>query len=166
MNGVFWGVPVNVWTIIAAAVVTYGTRIGGHLVLSRFKRVPPRVDAALNAVPSCGSDHACCSGGGVQRFRGSADTCLLPGNRFADPDDGDVRHWLGADRGIEGCGAIRPWSREPLITSVRHLLGARVPQPTDHTTVKAALSLSQAIPAPDHPSEAATVPDGPLRDRC
>ena len=46
MNGVFWGVPVNVWTIIAAAIVTYATRVGGHMVLSRFKRIPPRVDAA------------------------------------------------------------------------------------------------------------------------
>ncbi|WP_152599492.1 AzlD family protein [Hoeflea sp. BAL378] len=44
--------PVNVWTILAAAVVTYATRIGGHLVLSRFKTIPPRVDAALNAVPA------------------------------------------------------------------------------------------------------------------
>lgn len=52
MNGVFWGVPVNVWTIIAAAIVTYATRVGGHLVLSRFKRIPPRIDAALNAVPA------------------------------------------------------------------------------------------------------------------
>ena len=52
MNGMFWGVPVNVWTIVAAAIVTYATRIGGHLVLSRFKRIPPRVDAALNAVPA------------------------------------------------------------------------------------------------------------------
>lgn len=52
MNGVFWGVPVNVWTIIAAAIVTYATRVGGHLVLSRFRRIPPRIDAALNAVPA------------------------------------------------------------------------------------------------------------------
>lgn len=52
MNGVFWGVPVNVWTIIAAAIVTYAARAGGHLVLSRFKRIPPRIDAALNAVPA------------------------------------------------------------------------------------------------------------------
>lgn len=52
MNGMFLGVPVNVWTIIAAALVTYATRIGGHLVLSRFKRIPPRIDAALNAVPA------------------------------------------------------------------------------------------------------------------
>ena len=52
MNGVFWGVTVNVWTILAAALVTYGTRVGGHLVLSRFSRIPPRIDAALNAVPA------------------------------------------------------------------------------------------------------------------
>lgn len=52
MNGVFWGVPVNIWTIFAAALVTYATRAGGHLVLSRFRRIPPRIDAALNAVPA------------------------------------------------------------------------------------------------------------------
>ncbi|WP_417417015.1 AzlD family protein [Hoeflea sp.] len=44
--------PVNVWTIFGAAIVTYAARFGGHLVLSRFKRIPPRVDAALNAVPA------------------------------------------------------------------------------------------------------------------
>ena len=52
MNGVLWGVPVNVWTILGCAIVTYAARFGGHLVLSRFKRIPPRVDAALNAVPA------------------------------------------------------------------------------------------------------------------
>ena len=38
--------------IIASAVLTYLTRIGGHLVLSRFERIHPRVEAALNAVPA------------------------------------------------------------------------------------------------------------------
>lgn len=38
--------------IVAGAVVTYLTRIGGHLVLSRFERVHPRVETALNAVPA------------------------------------------------------------------------------------------------------------------
>ncbi len=38
--------------ILAAAVATYLTRAGGHLVISRFKTIPPRVDAALNAVPA------------------------------------------------------------------------------------------------------------------
>lgn len=52
MTGLYLGVPVNVWTIIGAALVTYAARLGGHLVLSRFKRIPPRVDAALNAVPA------------------------------------------------------------------------------------------------------------------
>ncbi|MCB1469933.1 MAG: AzlD family protein [Rhizobiaceae bacterium] len=42
----------NVWIIVAAAVVTYLTRIGGHLVLSRFDKLHPRVEAALNAVPA------------------------------------------------------------------------------------------------------------------
>lgn len=52
MNGEFLGLPVNVWTILGAALVTYAARFGGHLVLSRFKRIPPRIDAALNAVPA------------------------------------------------------------------------------------------------------------------
>lgn len=52
MTGVYLGIPVNVWIIIGAALVTYAARLGGHLVLSRFKRIPPRVDAALNAVPA------------------------------------------------------------------------------------------------------------------
>lgn len=42
----------NAWIIIAAALATYATRIGGHLVLSRFPRIHPRVEAALEAVPA------------------------------------------------------------------------------------------------------------------
>nr|WP_174824567.1 AzlD family protein [Ciceribacter naphthalenivorans] len=38
--------------ILAGAVATYLTRIGGYLLISRLKNVPPRVDAALNAVPA------------------------------------------------------------------------------------------------------------------
>ena len=40
------------WIILAGAVLTFLTRIGGHLVLSRFDRVHPRVEVALNAVPA------------------------------------------------------------------------------------------------------------------
>ena len=40
------------WIIVAGAVATYLTRIGGHLVLSRFERIHPRVEAGLNAVPA------------------------------------------------------------------------------------------------------------------
>lgn len=40
------------WIIIVGAIVTYLTRIGGYLVLSRFKRIHPRVEAALDAVPA------------------------------------------------------------------------------------------------------------------
>ncbi|MBX3596857.1 MAG: AzlD family protein [Rhizobiaceae bacterium] len=40
------------WVIIAAAVATYLTRVGGHLVLSQFQTIHPRVEAALNAVPA------------------------------------------------------------------------------------------------------------------
>lgn len=42
----------TVWIILAGAVMTYLTRIGGHLVLSRFERIHPRVEAGLNAVPA------------------------------------------------------------------------------------------------------------------
>lgn len=40
------------WIILAGALVTYLTRIGGHLVLSRFERIHPRIEAGLNAVPA------------------------------------------------------------------------------------------------------------------
>lgn len=41
-----------VWLSIACALLTYGTRVGGYLVLARFRRIPVRVEAALNAVPA------------------------------------------------------------------------------------------------------------------
>jgi len=41
-----------VWIILAGAVATYLTRIGGDFVLSRFERIHPRVEAGLNAVPA------------------------------------------------------------------------------------------------------------------
>jgi len=41
-----------VLVIAAAAVVTYGTRIGGYVLITRMKRIPPRMEAALNAVPA------------------------------------------------------------------------------------------------------------------
>jgi uncharacterized membrane protein len=42
----------TLWIIIAAAIATYLTRIGGHLVISRFDHIHPRVEAGLNAVPA------------------------------------------------------------------------------------------------------------------
>lgn len=42
----------DIWLLIAlAAVLTYGTRAVGHVLLSRLETIPPRLDAALNAVP-------------------------------------------------------------------------------------------------------------------
>lgn len=41
-----------VLTILAGAVATYLTRISGHLLISRMTSVPPRLEAALNAVPA------------------------------------------------------------------------------------------------------------------
>lgn len=38
--------------ISALAFVTYFTRVSGHLILSRFKHINPRVEAALEAVPA------------------------------------------------------------------------------------------------------------------
>ncbi|WP_099864645.1 AzlD family protein [Pararhizobium haloflavum] len=43
---------VNVWIILFGALATYATRFGGHVVLSRFEKIHPRVEAALNAVPA------------------------------------------------------------------------------------------------------------------
>ncbi|WP_274628354.1 AzlD family protein [Arvimicrobium flavum] len=42
----------TLWIIFFAAILTYLTRVGGHLVLSRFEKVHPRVLAGLNAVPA------------------------------------------------------------------------------------------------------------------
>ena len=44
--------PTFLWITLICAVMTYATRVGGYLVLSRFERIPPRVEAALNAVPA------------------------------------------------------------------------------------------------------------------
>lgn len=42
----------EIWLLaLLAALLTYGTRVAGHLVLSRFERIPPGVEAALDAVP-------------------------------------------------------------------------------------------------------------------
>ncbi|KRB61463.1 hypothetical protein ASE04_21610 [Rhizobium sp. Root708] len=38
--------------IVAAAVATYGTRIGGYILITTMKRIPPRMEAALAAVPA------------------------------------------------------------------------------------------------------------------
>lgn len=38
--------------ILAAAVATFLTRIGGYVLITRMKKIPPRLDAALNAVPA------------------------------------------------------------------------------------------------------------------
>ena len=40
------------WIIFFGAILTYLTRVGGHLVLSRFERTHPRIEAGLNAVPA------------------------------------------------------------------------------------------------------------------
>lgn len=49
MDGIF---TTTFWIIVFGALATYATRVGGHLVLSRFKTIHPRVEAGLNAVPA------------------------------------------------------------------------------------------------------------------
>lgn len=44
--------PVLMLTILSAAVATYTTRIGGYLLIKSMKTIPPRMEAALNAVPA------------------------------------------------------------------------------------------------------------------
>lgn len=41
-----------VFLILAAAVATYLTRIGGYVLITRMKTIPPRMEQALNAVPA------------------------------------------------------------------------------------------------------------------
>jgi uncharacterized membrane protein len=38
--------------ILAAAVATFATRIGGYVLITRMKSIPPRMEQALNAVPA------------------------------------------------------------------------------------------------------------------
>ena len=42
----------NLWIILFAGLATYATRIGGHLILSQFRTIHPRVQAGLEAVPA------------------------------------------------------------------------------------------------------------------
>ena len=42
----------TMYIILGGAFVTYLTRVGGHMVLSRFDRIHPRVQAGLDAVPA------------------------------------------------------------------------------------------------------------------
>ncbi|SCX30322.1 putative membrane protein [Agrobacterium sp. DSM 25558] len=37
--------------IFAGAVATYLTRVGGYVLMTRMKTIPPRAEAGLNAVP-------------------------------------------------------------------------------------------------------------------
>jgi uncharacterized membrane protein len=44
--------PYMVVLILAAALATYLTRVGGYVLVKRLKTMPPRLEAALNAVPA------------------------------------------------------------------------------------------------------------------
>lgn len=41
-----------IYVILAAAVATFATRVGGYVLITRLKHIPPRLEAALNAVPA------------------------------------------------------------------------------------------------------------------
>ncbi len=43
--------PQTLFIIIAGAIATYLTRVGGYVLMVRMKTIPPRVEAGLNAVP-------------------------------------------------------------------------------------------------------------------
>lgn len=38
--------------ILVCALATFATRIGGYILITRMKQIPPRLEAALNAVPA------------------------------------------------------------------------------------------------------------------
>jgi uncharacterized membrane protein len=38
--------------IVACAIATFLTRIGGYVLMMQMKSIPPRLEAALNAVPA------------------------------------------------------------------------------------------------------------------
>ncbi|MCA1491673.1 AzlD family protein [Sinorhizobium alkalisoli] len=40
------------FVILAAAVATFATRVGGYVLITQLKHIPPRLEAALNAVPA------------------------------------------------------------------------------------------------------------------
>ncbi|SMQ70239.1 Uncharacterized membrane protein [Devosia lucknowensis] len=42
----------TLWLILAAASATYLTRIGGYVLITRMRTLPPRLEQALNAVPA------------------------------------------------------------------------------------------------------------------
>lgn len=44
--------PYMTLLIAAAAIATFLTRIGGYVLVKRLKSMPPRLEAALNAVPA------------------------------------------------------------------------------------------------------------------
>ncbi|MEC9464066.1 MAG: AzlD domain-containing protein, partial [Pseudomonadota bacterium] len=44
--------PYMTLLIAAAAAATFVTRIGGYILVKRLKQMPPRLEAALNAVPA------------------------------------------------------------------------------------------------------------------
>ena len=41
-----------IYIILAAALATFLTRIGGYVMITQMKRIPPRMEAALAAVPA------------------------------------------------------------------------------------------------------------------
>ena len=41
-----------IYVILAAALATFFTRIGGYVMITRLKRIPPRMEVALSAVPA------------------------------------------------------------------------------------------------------------------
>ena len=69
----------TVWIILAGAVLTYLTRIGGHLVLSRFEHIHPRVEAGAQRGAGGGADDAGRAGGDGMAGRSSSTALAVAG---------------------------------------------------------------------------------------
>ena len=86
--------------IAAAAIATYLTRFGGYLLITRMTRIPPRMEAALNAVPAAVLTTLVAPA----FFNGGTDIkvalaiALVVGLRFSH--DGDVGRRLGRRHGL------------------------------------------------------------------
>lgn len=94
--------------IASLGLATYGTRIAGHLVLSRFDRLDPRIDAALDAVPAAvmtchrRAARADLRLGGSAGRRGHRDGVVPP----ADPLD--TGHWNRRGDSAAGARSLMP----------------------------------------------------------
>ena len=117
------------WIIIAGAIATYLTRIGGHLVISRFEHIHPRVEAGLNAVPAAVLTTLVAPAAVDCRTGGMGGAGRHRGGLAARRPDGDVSGRRGgADRraAVRGVGVSMFRLATRLQTAVSCAAGAHV----------------------------------------